>query len=150
VLAVALTMGTMNVYIAGAAKLSAALAQSGALPRALAADAWRSVPRRPLAVIAVAGVPLLAGLVAGIGDAGDLVRATSALFIAVYVLALLSAIRILDGRVRAAAAFAFAASLVLAAFSGWYLAVPLAAAVAWVGSRRVLSGFSGSVRVQRS
>ena len=31
-LAVALTMGTMNVYIGGAAKLAASLAQEGALP----------------------------------------------------------------------------------------------------------------------
>jgi amino acid efflux transporter len=127
-LAVALTMGTMNVYIAGSAKLAAALAEAGALPRALAADAWRSVPRRPLAVIAVSGVTLLAGLVAGVGSAEGLVRATSALFIAVYVLALLSALRILDGRVRGAAAFAFAVSLALAAFSGRFLVVPVAVA----------------------
>ena len=33
VLAVALTMGTMNVYLGGAAKLAASLAQEGALPR---------------------------------------------------------------------------------------------------------------------
>jgi amino acid efflux transporter len=55
VLAVALTMGTMNVYLAGAAKLSAALARSGALPAWLAGGAGRSVPRRPLAVLALAG-----------------------------------------------------------------------------------------------
>ena len=32
VLAVALTMGTMNVYLGGAAKLAVALAEEGALP----------------------------------------------------------------------------------------------------------------------
>lgn len=138
VLAVALTMGTMNVYMAGAAKLAAALAQSGALPRRLGADAHRSVPRRPLAVIAVAGVTLLAGLVVGIGSAGSLVRATSALFIAVYVLALLSAIRILGGRVRVAAVVALMASLVLAGFSGWFLVVPVGAALVSLGLGRVL------------
>ena len=51
-LAVALTMGTMNVYLGGAAKLAAALAADGVLPRWLAAGARRSVPRRPLALIA--------------------------------------------------------------------------------------------------
>jgi hypothetical protein len=86
----------------------------------------------------VAGVTLLAGLVVGIGSAGSLVRATSALFIAVYVLALLSAIRILDGRVRLASFAAFGASLVLAAFSGWFLVVPAGAALVSVGLRRVL------------
>src|SRR5438270_11241233 len=52
VLAVALTMGTMNVYIGGSAKLAAALASEGALPLWLAGDAHRSVPRRPLLLIA--------------------------------------------------------------------------------------------------
>lgn len=138
VLAVALTMGTMNVYLAGAAKLSASLAQSGSLPRWLASDAHRSVPRRPLAVIAVVGVILFAGLVAGIGTAGDLVRATSALFIAVYVLAIVSAIRILDGRVRLAAVSALAAVLALAVFSAGFLVVPAAAALVAITLRRSL------------
>jgi amino acid efflux transporter len=144
VLAVALTMGTMNVYLAGAAKLSASLAESGALPRWLASDAYRSVPRRPLAVIAVVGVTLLAGLVAGIGSAEDLVRATSALFIAVYVLAIVSAIRILDGRVRLAAVFALAAVLALAVFSAAFLVVPATAALGAVALRRALCPRVGS------
>jgi hypothetical protein len=46
VLAVALTMGTMNVYTGGSAKLAAALAAEGGLPRWLAGGAPRSVPRR--------------------------------------------------------------------------------------------------------
>jgi amino acid efflux transporter len=138
VLALALTMGTMNVYLAGAAKLSASLAQAGALPRWLAADAHRSVPRRPLAVIAAVGMTLLAGLVAGFGSAGDLVRATSALFIGVYLLAIFSAIRILDGRVRLAAVTALAAVLALAVFSAGFLVVPVAAALVALALRRAL------------
>src|SRR5437764_10570312 len=97
VLAVALTMGTMNVYLGGAAKLVAALANEGALPRWLGADSYRSVPRRPLLLIGCVGVALLAGLLAGLSSTGDLVRATSACFIAVYVLAILSATRFLAG-----------------------------------------------------
>src|SRR4051794_24671034 len=108
VLAVALTMGTMNVYTGGMAKLAAALATEGALPRWLGADVHRSVPRRPLFVIAAAGMALLAGLVAGFSSTSDLIRATSACFIAVYLLAVLSAVRILDGRVRAVAVFTLA------------------------------------------
>ena len=138
VLAVALTMGTMNVYLAGAAKLSAALAQSGALPRWVAADAYRSVPRRPLAVIAAVGMTLLAGLAVGIGSASDLVRATSALFIGVYALAIVSAIRILDGRIRLAAVSALAAVLALAVFSAGFLVVPAAAALVALALRRAL------------
>jgi amino acid efflux transporter len=138
VLAVALTMGTMNVYMGGAAKLTAALAQEGALPPWLAGDAHLSVPRRPLAVIAVAVLVVLGGLVAGIGSTGDLVRATSACFIAVYLLALGSAFRILTGRARAVAAIAVATVAVLAVFSSWFLLVPVAAAAVSLALRSSL------------
>jgi amino acid efflux transporter len=124
VLAVALTMGTMNVYYGGSAKLAASLAREGALPRWFAGDSHRSVPRRPLAVIAVISVVLLAALVAGISSTEDLVRATSACFIAVYVLAIGSAIRILGGRIRVAAYLALILTVALGVFSAQYLAVP--------------------------
>jgi amino acid efflux transporter len=136
VLAVALTMGTMNVYTAGAAKLAAALGASGALPRWFAGDAHRSVPRRPLAVLALGASALLGGLLLGLGSAEGLVRATSALFIAVYVLALLSALRIVAGRIRVAAGVAFASAVVLAVFSTWFLLVPLGAALVAIATRR--------------
>ncbi len=138
VLAVALTMGTMNVYLGGAAKLGAALAVEGSLPAWFAGDAERSVPRRPLGAISVVVFAVLAALAAGLGSTEDLVRATSALFIAVYVLALVSAVRILDGRVRAAAAVALAATLVLSVFSEGFLVVPLIAAVAALALSRSL------------
>ena len=139
VLAVALTMGTMNVYIAGASKLIASLGLEGALPRVLAGDSYRSVPRRPLGLIAVPGVVLLVALVFGFSSTDALIRATSACFIGVYVLALLSAVRILEGATGAMAAGTFALVLVLAGFSSWYLAVPVVAAVAALSVRRVVS-----------
>jgi amino acid efflux transporter len=130
VLAVALTMGTMNVYIGGCAKLMAALALEGSLPRALAGDARRSVPRRPLVLLACTGIVFLVGLLAGIASTSDFIRATSACFIAVYALALLSAARILDGSVRVAAALTFGLVVIVAAFSTWFLAVPTVIAAA--------------------
>jgi amino acid efflux transporter len=135
VLAVALTMGTMNVYIGGAAKLAAALARERALPAWLARDAG-DVPRRPLFVLALAGAVLLPPLADGLLHADDLVRATSACFITVYVLALGSAVRILHGRPRAAAAIALAMTTVVAAFSSTYLLVPAAAAAVALAFRR--------------
>ncbi len=138
VLAVALTMGTMNVYLGGAAKLAASLATEGALPRWLGGDVHRSVPRRPLAAISVVVIGVLSVLAAGAASTEALVRATSALFIAVYVLALVSAVRILEGRVRAAALIALGATLVLGIFSAWYLAVPVAAAVGSLLLRRLV------------
>lgn len=128
VLAVALTMGTMNVYMGGASKLAASLAGSGSLPTWLAGDTDRSIPRRPLVVIAVVGLLLFVALIAGRLDTGDLVRAVSACFVAVYVAATASAARILQGTPRAAALVSCALTVALAIFSGWYLLVPL---VSW-------------------
>jgi amino acid efflux transporter len=152
VLAVALTMGTMNVYLGGSAKLAAALAQARTLPAWLGGDAHRSVPRRPLAVLAVVGALLLGGLVVGIGNAEALIRATSALFVCVYVLALLSAARILAGRVRLAAFAALALSVGVAAFAGWFLFVPAVAALGVVGLRRGLARRqrSGGIAIARA
>ena len=124
VLAIALTMGTMNVYMGGAAKLAASLATSGSLPAWLAGDAHRSIPRRPLLIVIVCGIILLVALVAGLLNADELVRATSACFIAVYVAATAAAIRILRGAGRAAAIVSCVFSAVIAGFSGWYLLVP--------------------------
>ena len=75
-------------------------------------------------------------LLAGVSDTDNLVRATSACFIAVYVLAVYSATRILDGRLRALAWVTLGMVLVLAVFSTWYLAVPVVAAAISVGLHR--------------
>jgi amino acid efflux transporter len=129
VLAVALTMGTMNVYTSGAAKLVASLAQERALPAWFGGDAERSVPRRPLLGFALTAAPIFVALIAGFGSTGSLVRATSACFIAVYLLALASACRILDGSTRVAAFLSVALVVVLAVFSSWYLLVPVVSAL---------------------
>jgi amino acid efflux transporter len=139
VLAVALTMGTMNVYLGGSAKLAAALAAERALPQWLAGDAGRSVPRRPLLLIGAVGVTLLGGLVAGVSSTDDLVRATAACFIAVYVLAILSALRILRGRIRLAAGAALVLTLALAVFSAGFLIVPALSGVLAFLLRRTLA-----------
>jgi amino acid efflux transporter len=112
VLAVALTMGTMNVYVGGAAKLAAALAEGNALPGWLRGGELRSVPRRPLVPIAVVGSAILVALVGGAGSTDDLVRATSACFVGVY--------------------------LLVAAFSSAFLLVPVAASVLALGVRRAV------------
>jgi amino acid efflux transporter len=124
VLAVALTMGTMNVYIGGTAKLIKALAEQGALPAWLATGE-RSIPLRPLVLLAVTGVVLLAALAAGLLSTTDLVRATSSLFVGVYLVTIASAVRILGGRARAVALAAVVMVAFIALFSRWYVMVPL-------------------------
>jgi amino acid efflux transporter len=120
VLAVVLTMGTMNVYVAGGTNLARAL-----LPRV-----------RPLLSLAVLGSGVLALLVVGVLQADQVVRATSACFIAIYVLALAAAVRILAGRLRVAAAVALAMSAVLAVFSSYFLLLPAATAAITLALRR--------------
>lgn len=127
-LALALTMGTMNVYLGSAARLAGALAVEGALPRALR-PSRAGVPLRALALTAAIGLPLLGLLALGAGSAAGLVRATSALFVGVYVLAVISATRLLTGRARTLARAALVPVALVAGFSGWYLLVPAGVAV---------------------
>jgi amino acid efflux transporter len=136
VLAVALTMGTMNVYTGAAAKLAAALATDRALPAWFAGDAHRSIPRRPLLAFGSSAAVLLIGLAAGISSTSALIRATSACFILVYVFALAAAVRMLAGPLRAAAIVALALVCVVTVFSSVFLVVPAAAAVLAVSLRR--------------
>jgi amino acid efflux transporter len=138
VVAVALTMGTMSVYLGGASKLAAALARAGSLPAWLGGGAERSIPRRPLLVVAAVGLPLFVALVAGLADAGELVRATSACFVAVYLAATASAVRILVGAARIAAVVSCLLTLLVAAFSGWYLLVPVGSLVCFALLRMAL------------
>jgi amino acid efflux transporter len=154
-LAVALTMGTMNVYLGSSAKLAAALAVERALPAWLGGDAQRSVPRRPLAALAVTSACLLIALSAGLTSTSDLVRATSACFIVVYLLALTSAVRMLSGRVRAAAIVALPLVCVVAVFSSSFLLVPTVAALLSLGfrhtaGRRAVRSAQSAERSRRS
>ena len=127
-LAVALTMGTMNVYMGGSAKLVDSLAEAGALPAWLGGSR-RDIPLRPLALFASTGLVLLGLLAASVINATDLVRATSSLFVCVYVLSIASAVKILRGRDRAMALAAVVMVALITAFSSWYILVPAVVAV---------------------
>jgi amino acid efflux transporter len=125
-LAVLLTMGAMNAYVAAAVKLAGALAAEGSAPTVLAR------PGQALLLFAGVGAVLLAPLGADMLSLDGLVRATSAAFVAVYVTATAAGVRLLGGAARRCAAVAFAAVVVVLAFSGAFLLVPAAvAAVAY-------------------
>ena len=111
-----LTLGAMNAYFAGGAKLGAALARDGALPAWLArGSSAGEVPRRSLAV--VTGLACVSLVVVGAvrRRAGAVVLLTTGSFVLVYVLGTAAAIRLLPKRSwsRRAAFVACAASLVL-------------------------------------
>jgi amino acid efflux transporter len=137
VLAVTLTMGTMNVYTGSVAKLAAVLAGSGTLPAWLGGDAERSIPRRPLLALFALAAVFLAALAAGISGTSDLIRASAACFIAVYLFSLASAWRLLEGWLRLAAAVSLLSICVVGVFSSVYLTVPAITALLVLGVRRV-------------
>ncbi|MCK2215050.1 amino acid permease [Actinomadura sp. ATCC 31491] len=139
VVAVLLTFGAVNTYLAGAARLGAALARDGALPSWFAAggEAGRT-PYRSLGLVAALTVPVL---VSG-ADLDVLMRATSACLTAVTAAGVVAAVRMLPaGRHRGTAVAGAALSVAALAFCGVYLLVPavlglVAAAVLTAGSRR--------------
>ncbi|HEX4788376.1 MAG TPA: amino acid permease, partial [Actinospica sp.] len=123
-----LTVGTMNVYYAGAAKLGAALGRDGALPAVLARGSGvGEVPRRSLAVLSTLGAAAFAiAVVSGVGPQA-LVSLTTGLFVLVYAVGMAAAVRLLPRRsaARAVATAAFAVVAVLLVLSGAYLAWPV-------------------------
>ncbi|MFI0372282.1 APC family permease [Actinomadura sp. 1N219] len=127
--AVLLTMGTMNAYYAGAAKLGAALGRDGALPSWLARGSVAGqVPRRSLAVASAMSFLALA-VVAAIGLGPEpLVLLTTGSFVTVYAIGVASAIRLLPRRTlaRASAFAALFAVAVLLLMTGRYLIWPAA------------------------
>jgi len=128
-LAAALTMGTMNAYVAAAVKLSGALAEEGSAPASFAR------PGRALVLFAVVAGLLLAALAADVLSLEGLIKATSAAFVAVYVTSTAAGIRLLAGVGRRLAAVSFAAVVIVFAFFGPYLLVP-AVVAALVLARR--------------
>jgi amino acid efflux transporter len=122
--AVLLTLGTMNAYYAGAAKLGAALGRDGALPAWFGRGAAPgAVPRRSLAVVALLGAASLV-LVAATGTGTRaLVLLTSGCFVLVYLMGTAAAIRLLPrgSLARRCAIVAFAAAVGLLVVTGWYV-----------------------------
>ncbi|TMQ99238.1 amino acid permease, partial [Actinomadura soli] len=127
--ALLLTMGTMNAYYAGAAKLGAALGRDGALPSWLARGSVAGqVPRRSLAVTSAMSFAALAVVAAtGLGPE-PLVLLTTGSFVTVYAIGVASAIRLLPRRTlaRASAFAALFAVAVLLLMTGRYLIWPAA------------------------
>ncbi|MGP4023123.1 APC family permease [Actinomadura sp. 3N407] len=119
--ALVLSFVAMNTYIAGGARLGAALARDGALPAALARG---RIPRRSLALLAIATGALTAVVLsAGLG-LDPLMRVTAACLATVTLIGTASATRLLTGRARtlARAGTFFTGTVLLSC--GVYLAAP--------------------------
>jgi len=131
VVALLLTVGTMNSYFAGAARLGVALARERSLP------SWldqAGEPRRALGVVALLGLGTLAVMaVTGAGTQRTLM-ATTGTFALAYLVATTAAVRLLPRRTwgRVAALVSALASVGLVVSTGWAVLVPIA--VGLVGS----------------
>ncbi|MBN3756720.1 amino acid permease [Paraburkholderia sp. Tr-20389] len=128
VAALLLTLGTMNAYFAGAAKLGAALGRDGALPQWLAQGSRAGdVPRRSLFTIAgLATFALIVVVIAGVGPK-PLVLLTTGSFVTVYALGTAAALRLLPrgSWPHRCARIALVAVAGLCCATGWYLLWPL-------------------------
>jgi amino acid efflux transporter len=139
VLAVLLTLATINTYFAGAAELGASLARDGSLPGWLGARSGPTgVPRRALALVAVLGL-LTTGTMAVLGlDTNSALLLTTATFALVYLTATAAAVVLLRGWGRSAAVVAVVASGALVSVTGWRVLFPVAVGglgVWWAGRR---------------
>jgi amino acid efflux transporter len=130
--ALLLTVGTMNAYFAGAAKLGSALGRDGALPGWLSHGSQAGdVPRRSLAVVStLAALALVVVAITG-SSTRTLVLLTTGSFVFVYVLGTAAAIRLLPwGWARGCAVVALVCVVGLLALTGVYVVWALGVAVA--------------------
>lgn len=152
VAAVLLTFGAINAYIAGGARLGAALGRDGALPAWFdTGTAAGDVPRRSLSVLAgLVGAIAAATIVYSI-ELDALMRLTSVCLAAVTVAGMAAAIRLLPrGHLRIWAVVALGFTLVVLAFCGVLLVVPIALGIAAVLASRELGRRQVAEKVQAS
>ncbi len=144
VVAVLLTLGAINAYFAGTARLGAALGRDGSLPAWFAAGSEAgSIPRRSLLVVTVLSLATLAGIgAAGSKPESTLLLVTGA-FTLVYVVGTAAAIRLLPRRtwVLRCAVVSFAATLGLL----WMTGVHIFAALG-IGAVALLWSFRSAAR----
>jgi amino acid efflux transporter len=133
--AVLLTIGAMNAYFAGAAKLGAALGRDKALPRWFAeGSAAGEVPRRSLIVVSVLALVSLAAVGVLDLDIEVPVLLTTGSFCLVYLVGTAAAVRLLPRHswARRSAVVALLSTGALLELTGVYLVWALAIAVAAV------------------
>ncbi|GLV60832.1 hypothetical protein KDH_76510 [Dictyobacter sp. S3.2.2.5] len=125
VMALVISLGTVNAYVAAGSRLGYALARDGAMPAWLARLDQHGVPRRSLLVI---GVVALLGLAAtyllGL-SAGSLLSIPNSLGIATYVVGTAAGARLLAGLARWLAAASCLLCLAIFFFAGASIAIPV-------------------------
>ena len=141
VVAVLLSVGAINAYFAGGARLGAALARDGSMPAWLAKGSTAGeVPRRSLTVVALGGLTSLAVITVGDLSLNAPLLMTTGAFTLVYAVGTAAALKLLPRGtwVRRGAAVGFVATLGLLALTGTHLLGPAligAGALVWTAWR---------------
>jgi amino acid efflux transporter len=138
VIAVIISLGTANAFIAGVSRLGYSLARDRWLPRSVARIDTRGIPAGgvlAVAVVAYTGLGL-AGLAAW--DTETLVIVPSTLVVAVYLLAALAGVRLLTGAGRACAVLTIALTALVVPPAARHAVIPLVVTVLALVSRRIL------------
>jgi amino acid efflux transporter len=128
-LAIIITLSGTNAYLASLSKLGAAMGRDGSAPAWLApGSASGDIARRSLAVVTVYSFTVLLTAYFMGWDATDLVLVCASSQIAVYVVGLIAAVRILSGRSYGwwCAGASLIVMTVLLVLSGWHLLAPAA------------------------
>jgi amino acid efflux transporter len=128
VIAAVVALGVLNLYLGAFAKLGASLGRDGDLPKWMAAGAESGgIPRRSLAVVAGVVVVYLSALVVVGLDLTPFILIHTSCMIAIYVLGMTAAVRLLDrwsvGWWLAVVSVVLVAGLVVLA--GWSLLAPV-------------------------
>jgi amino acid efflux transporter len=127
VAAVLLTLGAVNAYVSGAAEMTRELTRRG--PAAPGEVTARPAPRF-LAAVAVSGLTVIALYGLGLASPAALVALPTTLFLVVYLGCMTSAVRVLRGPARLAAAPAAAIVALVLGYCGWALLAPAIVALA--------------------
>ncbi|ADD43973.1 APC family permease [Stackebrandtia nassauensis] len=137
IIALVLSFGALNTFVAGASRLGAALARDGDLPAVLARGGRPGeIPHRSLLLLGSLTAVATTVSITFSFNLDDLMRATSACLAAVTVLGCAAAVRLLRGRsARAMAIAATGFTTVVLASMAWYLLVPLGIAALALGYR---------------
>lgn len=133
VLAVVISLGTTNAFMAAISRLGYALAREHWMPAPMARLSSRGVPAIAAATVAVlGGIGLLTAALGGWGTE-DLVTVPSTLVLITYLIGTAAGIRLLIGTARLIAIAAFALTALVAPFAATYLAIPVVIALLALG-----------------
>ncbi len=129
-LAIVISLGTANAFVASVSRLGYALGRDGWLPSRTSRLNTRNVPHvSVLTVGAIGAGGLVVALIWNLGTE-DLIAFPSSLVLATYLIGMAAGIRLLGRRERVLAWVAFGLCAVVAPFASAYVAVPVLVAAA--------------------